>query len=91
MTAGAAGRIERGMPGVVPPNFPALIARDADHSYTDNIVAYGLLPGGFRRDRTENTFYQWKSELFVSSNPKKLFAQWAPHDGEEGVSGRRQN
>ncbi len=72
---GAAGRIERGVPGGLPPNFPALIAHDADHSYTDNIVAYGMLPGGSRKDRTENHFYQLKSELFVSKDSKQLFAQ----------------
>ena len=42
----AAAKIEIGMPGGLPNNFPDVIDHDTESIYRESIIEYGLKPGG---------------------------------------------
>ena len=58
-------KIELGMPGGVPKNFPDVIAHDTENMYRESIMKHGLKPGGHSRSsRVENHFYVLPDRLF---------------------------
>ena len=76
--AGSA-KIEFGMPGGVPKNFPDVIAHDTENMHRESIMKYGLKPGGFgRKTRDENHFYALPALLFEEWHGK--FAEWRNHN-----------
>ena len=85
--AGSA-KIEFGMPGGVPKNFPDVIAHDTENMHRESIMKYGLKPGGFgRKTRDENHFYVLPARLFEERCGD--FAEWRNHNSHDGFAGQR--
>ena len=80
-------KIELGMPGGVPKNFPDVIAHDTENMHRESILKYGLKPEGLVVKQEMNQFYALPAHLFEERHGK--FAEWRNRNSHDGVAGKR--